>query len=308
MKDKPVVLIVDDAAPNIQTLAQCLKDDYRIKVATDGVRCLELVKSDPAPDLVLLDVDMPGMNGYEVITHMKQDEHMADVPVIFVTGMDNDEDEEKGLALGAVDYVVKPVRPAIVRARVKTHVLLKQQRDQLAKMAMCDQLTGLYNRHFLIESAKQKVSFSRRHQQPLSVMILDIDLFKQINDQYGHAMGDQVLTAVGGAIQERCRKEDLLGRPASRESVSESGDAIAARYGGEEFLVLLSPCDLAAAQQKAEQLREAVETLQPSGINVSTSIGVAQLQPEETFEALVSRADSALYRAKEAGRNRVEAA
>lgn len=303
MQEKPVVLIVDDAPQNIQTLAQCLKDDYRLKIATDGARCLQLAQADPIPDLVLLDVNMPGMSGYEVLEQFTGSPTLSTIPVIFVTAMDDDADEEKGLKLGAVDYVIKPVRPAIVRARVQTHVTLKQQKDQLKKMAMCDQLTGLYNRHFLISSARQKIAFCKRHRVPLSVMLLDIDHFKGINDQHGHAMGDEVLRAVGETIRERCREEDLLGRPAQEEELE--GGHVAARYGGEEFVVMMSPCDSASAEQKAEQLRATIEAAMPSGITTTVSIGVAELQEGESFEALLNRADEALYRAKEAGRNRV---
>ncbi len=306
MKEKPVVLIADDAAQNIQTLAQCLKDDYRIKVATGGERCLELAQTDPVPDLILLDVDMPDLDGYEVIKRLRESQALAAIPVMFVTAMDNDIDEEKGLELGAVDYLTKPIRPGIVKARVKTQILLKVQTDQLKQLAMCDQLTGLYNRHFLLESARQKVAFCKRHRQPLSVMILDIDYFKQINDDHGHAMGDQVLQAIGVAIQERCRKEDLLGRSSQPDNEAfDSSDNIAARYGGEEFVILMSPCHQEAAQRKAEQLRAAIELLQPNGIKTTVSVGVAQMAAEESFEALVSRADMALYEAKEQGRNQV---
>ena len=303
MQEKPVVLIVDDAPQNIQTLAQCLKDDYRLKIATDGARCLQLAQADPVPDLVLLDVNMPGMSGYEVLERFTGSPTLSTIPVIFVTAMDDDADEEKGLKLGAVDYVIKPVRPAIVRARVQTHVTLKQQKDQLKKMAMCDQLTGLYNRHFLISSARQKIAFCKRHRVPLSVMLLDINHFKGINDQHGHAKGDEVLQAVSETISECCREEDLLGRPAQEEELDAGHEA--ARYGGEEFVVMMSPCGLASAEQKAEQLRATIEAAMPSGITTTVSIGVAELKEDESFEALLNRADEALYRAKEAGRNRV---
>lgn len=301
MQEKPVVLIVDDSPQNIQILAQCLKDDYYIKVATAGPRCLELAQSDPMPDLVLLDVNMPGMNGYEVLERFTKSPVLSHIPVIFVTAMDDDADEELGLKLGAVDYVVKPVRPAIVRARVNTQITLKRQQDQLKRVAMCDQLTGLYNRHFLISSAKQKIAFCKRHEVPLSIMLLDIDYFKKINDEHGHAMGDAILKAVGVTIRDHCREEDLLGRPAVE--VEEAAGHVAARYGGEEFVVMMSPCDLSSAEHKAEQLRRTIEAAKPSGITTTVSIGVAEMQPKESFDALLNRADTALYRAKAAGRN-----
>ncbi len=313
MSNKPVVLIVDDAPENIQAMAQCLKEDYQLKVATDGKRCLELVKQDPIPDLILLDVIMPEMNGYDVIQALKSEANLADIPVIFVTGKTEASDEEKGLALGAVDYISKPFRPSIVKARVKTHVLLKRQRDQLANMAMCDQLTGLYNRYFLIEAAMHKVAYARRHQEALSVLIIDIDHFKEINDNHGHSRGDEVLRLVAESIQSACRKEDILGRTVSHQLSSEDkcvlseavDDGVVARYGGEEFVVLLSPCDEAEARDKAEKLRREAEELMPSGIAVTVSIGVAELGADENFESLIKRADDALYQAKDQGRNQV---
>jgi len=313
MPDKAVVLVVDDAPENIQTLAQALKSDYRIKVATDGRRCLELARQEPFPDVILLDVIMPDMNGYEVIRELKSKPDVADIPVIFVTGKNDAGDEEKGLALGAVDYIGKPFRPSIVQARVKTHVLLKQQRDQLAQLAMCDQLTGLYNRHFLIKAASQKVAYAKRHKEALSALIIDIDNFKRINDLHGHAKGDEVLTAIADCIQGAFRIEDVLGRTVSHQMGQSqdglldenTGPEVVARYGGEEFVVLMSPCDVNEAARKAEALRQSVSDLHPGQIDTTISIGVAELRPDENFERLINRADNALYEAKEQGRNRV---
>ncbi|PCJ29636.1 MAG: diguanylate cyclase response regulator [Moraxellaceae bacterium] len=290
MEDKPIVLVVDDSPPNIQVLANCLKDLYQVKVAIDGSRCLLLAQTTPPPDIILLDIVMPGLDGYEVCDRLKSDPDTRHIPVIFVTAKDHDEDEEKGLECGAVDYITKPIRPAIVVARVKTHITLKQQRDKLEELALKDQLTGLYNRHYLLEVAYRKVSRAIRHQSPLSVLMLDIDFFKKINDQYGHGVGDAVLREVSGALSGEVRLEDVI-----------------ARFGGEEFVIVFDSCGVNAAQIKAQKLVEAVARLKPAGIAVTISVGVAELRADgETFETLLSRADAALYRAKEAGRNCVK--
>ncbi|TQV87209.1 GGDEF domain-containing response regulator [Aliikangiella coralliicola] len=289
MSEKAVILIVDDSATNIQMTAALLKDKYRLKVATDGERCLELALSDPVPDLILLDVVMPKMDGYEVCRKLKESQLTRDIPVIFVTGRNEEEDEEYGLTLGAVDYVAKPIRPIILEARVDTHVTLKVQRDQLTNLAMRDQLTGAYNRHYLVEDANRKVSEAQRFQSPLSLLMLDIDHFKVINDQYGHQTGDRVLKSVAKVIQKQCRQEDSV-----------------ARFGGEEFVILMPHCDMDQAKEKAENIRQSLIKLRPFDIEVTVSIGVAELSSKsEKFEALLSRADSAVYQAKENGRNNV---
>lgn len=289
MNDKPIILIVDDVPANVQVLASCLKDNYHIKVAMDGPRCLELVAVKPAPDLILLDIEMPGMDGYEVCQKLKQDPATQNIPIIFVTANDQEEDEEKGLQLGAVDYITKPIRPSIVVARVNTHITLKLQHDKLTAMAMYDQLTGLYNRHYLFISANKKVARAKRHHEPVSLMMMDIDHFKDINDNYGHPVGDVVLQAVAKIISAQCREED-----------------IAARFGGEEFVILYDHCDLKDAQVKAENYRLLIEEAKPEQITVTSSFGVVQMKPEgEMVDDLIKRADLALYQAKENGRNQV---
>lgn len=289
MNTKAVILIVDDIPTNVQALALLLKEEYVIKVATGGGRALELAVQDPIPDLILLDVQMPDMNGYDVLKLLKEESTTAQIPIIFVTGKDAVEDEEYGLELGAVDYIAKPIRPSIVKARVKTHITLKQQHDQLIGMATHDQLTGLYNRHYLSDALSKKVAHVKRHGEALSVIIVDVDHFKNVNDTFGHLMGDLILKAMAKVMQEGARKED-----------------IAARFGGEEFIVILDNCTASDALVKAENLRSQIEALQPEGITVTASFGVAQLQQDtQRYEDLLKNADTALYIAKEEGRNRV---
>lgn len=289
MNTKAVILIVDDVPTNVQALAHLLKEEYVVKVATSGARALELAGQDPIPDLILLDVQMPEMNGYDVLKLLKENSVTAQIPIIFVTGKDTVEDEEYGLELGAMDYITKPIRPSIVRARVKTHIILKQQHDQLLGMATHDQLTGLYNRHYLSEALSQKVSEAKRHSKKLSVIIIDIDHFKKVNDTFGHLTGDMVLKAVSNIIDESARKED-----------------VAARFGGEEFILVLDNCTAQDGLAKAESLRSNIEALNPENINVTASFGVAKLEDDtQRYEDLLKNADTALYIAKEEGRNRV---
>lgn len=289
MSEKPIILIVDDVPSNIKVLANCLKNDYQIKVATGGHDCLRLAISDPIPDLILLDIEMPDLGGYEVCQKLQSQPHTRDTPIIFVTARDEDRNEELGLKLGAVDYITKPVRPSIVLARVNTHITLKKQRDMLKAIALKDQLTGLYNRYYLLEAAEQRMANAVRHGDPLSILLLDVDHFKRINDGHGHLVGDIVLQRLAMRLADICRKED-----------------IAARYGGEEFVVLLGHCDSTAAALKAEIVRKKIEALKPEGILTTISIGVAQLGlGDETVERLLDRADKALYEAKNLGRNQV---
>lgn len=289
MENKPVILIVDDLATNVQALALLLKDEYTVKVATSGERALELAYQEPLPDLILLDVEMPDMSGYDVCRHLKIMEESMDIPVIFVTAKDSEIDEEYGLELGAVDYIVKPFRPAIVKARVKTHIMLKKHHDHLALIALKDHLTGIYNRHFMVDDGKSRFSRALRHNQDMSVIVVDIDFFKAINDTFGHLAGDIVLKEVAQLLETYKRKEDLV-----------------ARFGGEEFVLVMDQCSAENARIKAEELRKKIEETSIDGMKVTASFGVAQKSDTtESFEQILKHADEALYRAKESGRNKI---
>ena len=290
MKEKkPVIMIVDDVATNVQALASILKDDYTLKVATNGQTALKLSVQEPIPDLILLDVQMPGMSGFDVCKILKSKDNTKDIPVIFVTGNVSDGSEELGLKLGAVDYITKPIREAIVKVRVKTHIDLKLMRDNLFSLAMNDALTSVYNRHFLFNEAERILSKSRRSGESISVVMLDIDHFKSINDQHGHQVGDEVLKAIANELKVSIRNEDVV-----------------ARYGGEEFVVILTDCDLILAKEKAEYLREAIEKLNPNGLKVTSSFGISVLDRKYIdFDEMLKDADDALYEAKHSGRNRV---
>jgi PleD family two-component response regulator len=183
-----MVLIVDDEIANIEIINAVLEDDYDVCFALSGQEALDLAKA-AQPDLILLDVLMPGMDGFAVCAALKQDRLLADVPVIFTTGLGDSEDEMRGLSLGAIDYVTKPVQPPILRARVANHVELKRLRDRLAQMAVTDALTGLSNRRHLERTMEIETARLARQCEWLSVVMLDIDFFKQFNDAYGIRRG-----------------------------------------------------------------------------------------------------------------------
>ena len=297
-KEKRSVLIVDDQPDNIHALGKLIKDEYRIMAATSGARALEIAESDNPPDLILLDVMMPEMDGYEVCRRLKQNEQTNSIPVIFVTAMDSAEDEEKGFNLGAVDYISKPFKPTIVRARIKNQMNLKIKTDMLEKLSMQDGLTEIPNRRFFQENLAREWSRCMRNGLPLSLLIMDIDNFKPYNDNYGHGAGDECLRKVANVIK------DTLSRPTDQ----------AARYGGEEFVVLLPETHAAGALHVAEELRAAVQGLgithehSPTAPVVTISVGTSTHSAESPMknkEQLLQLADEALYQAKEAGRNRI---
>lgn len=293
--ERPRILVVDDQPTNIQTLYQVLKGDYDVAMATDGSQAIALCQRRP-PDLVLLDVVMPGIDGFEVCRRLKADPATRDVPVIFVTARDSTEDETLGLEVGAVDFIAKPVNPPVVRARVRTHIALKRQADLLRSMAFNDGLTGVANRRWFDERLQVEWLRCRRNKLPMALVLLDLDHFKAYNDRYGHQAGDDCLRAVATAMKSR------LGRPAD----------LLARYGGEEFVCLLPETPIDGACAKADDLGRAVLELalphadSPTSAVVTISRGVACASPavEGTASELLQRADEQLYAAKRAGRNR----
>ena len=291
----PRILLVDDSPSNIRTLIQFLREDYKILVATSGPVALELALRE-RPDLILLDVVMPEMDGYQVCARLKEDPRTRQVPVIFVTGQDEEGEELKGFDLGAVDYITKPFSLSIVRARVKTQLELKRCRDELEQQSMTDGLTGVPNRRHLQKFLDLLWSQAQRLGGPVSLILIDLDHFKAYNDHYGHLAGDDCLRQVAKALERSTqRKTDLI-----------------ARFGGEEFLFVLPGTDLEGAGRIAELLRASVEALaiphedSDAASRVTISLGVAAMIPtaEDRPDQLLDRADQALYESKRLGRNR----
>ncbi len=295
--DLPTVLIVDDVPTNVKILADALRAEYRIKVASNGPDGLRAAQSVPVPDLILLDVMMPEMDGYEVCRQLKQMPALWRIPVVFVTAKNSDYDEEFGFNLGAADYISKPYAMPVVRARVRNQIQLKKQADQLEALSHVDALTQIPNRRRFDETLEAEWKRAFRLQKPLSLLMIDIDHFKEYNDHYGHGAGDESLRLVASSLAG---------------GVSRPGDLVA-RYGGEEFVVLLPETGCEAATQVAEKLRERVAGLSirheysSAGAHLSVSIGASTLLPSESSspQVLLETADKMLYQSKQAGRNRV---
>ncbi|MGY6586776.1 MAG: diguanylate cyclase [Wenzhouxiangella sp.] len=295
------VLVVDDEPTNIHALGSLLADDYKVLVANSGVKALRILEDDQRalPDLILLDIQMPEMDGYEVCRRLKDYPRTSMIPIIFVTARDSVHDEEHGLSLGAVDYIIKPFSPAIVRARVATQMRLKRQIGLLEKYALLDGLTGIPNRRHFDDLLEREIKRSVRDRAPLSIIMIDIDHFKSFNDCYGHRAGDQCLQKVVQAL------DSPLARP---------GDQIC-RYGGEEFVAVLPGTHEKGARTVAETMRAAVEALSitheysSAAPVVTVSLGTATLDPmgnaDARGEKLLQQADEALYAAKKSGRNRI---
>lgn len=293
---RPRLLLVDDQPANIRLLHAIFAEDHDLFMATTGRDALR-VCSEQRPDLVLLDLRMPGMNGLDVCRAMKADPALHEIPVIFVTGFSDPSAETEGLDAGAVDFIAKPVNPAVVRARVRTHLTLRGQSRMLQRLAYLDGLTGVTNRRGFDEVLAREWRVALRNESPLGLIMMDVDHFKAYNDHYGHLKGDATLQWVAQTLAASLR------RPAD----------VLARYGGEEFACLLPHATAAQAVQTAEYLRERIQdggrehAASPVAPMITLSLGATAQVPglQSDPRALLAEADALLYRAKQGGRNRV---
>ena len=203
-KVRPKLLVVDDQRINILVLNELFREDCDVFMATSGEQALQVCRAQ-LPDLVLLDVQMDGIDGYEVCRRLKADAESRNIPVIFITAQGGEADEVRGLQLGAVDFIAKPINPVIVRARVQTHLTLKLQSDILRSMALLDGLTGVANRRKFDEQLLRDWRQSQREQTSLSLILVDVDHFKRYNDHYGHQAGDAALQAVARVLTSTLR-------------------------------------------------------------------------------------------------------
>jgi diguanylate cyclase (GGDEF)-like protein len=295
------VLIVDDHEDNVEVIRARLEaSGYQVESAADGEEALDRVRQRP-PDLILLDVMMPRIDGMEVARRIKADDSLPFIPIIMQTALDTVEHKVEGLGAGADDYVTKPINFAELEARVKSMLRIKVLQDELARandelrrMAVTDGLTGLHNRRNVEVLLHDMFEHSVRLHEPLACAMFDLDHFKSVNDTYGHQAGDAVLQQLAGILKASAREIDKVGR-----------------YGGEEFIILLPGTVLDAAVTFAERTRQQVEshtfTFEGGSLRRTLSCGVAAFpHPRISHrEALVKAADDALYVAKELGRNRV---
>ncbi len=294
---KAKLLVVDDQPIHLQVLYRALSADHQLFMATSGAQALKVIR-EQNPDLVLLDVVMPDMDGFEVLQHLKSNPESAAIPVIFVTAHGGDEIETQCLHAGAVDFIPKPVNPSVVRARVKTHLTLKFQSDFLRDMAFLDGLTGVSNRRQFDERLPVEWGRAQRNGSALTLIMLDVDSFKAYNDHYGHQAGDDCLRQIAAVLKAELR------RPAD----------LVARYGGEEFVCLLPDTGFDDGMVMGLRLLNAVKALAiPHRFSVAEpvvtiSLGVATREGSGQASRatyLLSLADSQLYQAKHSGRAQV---
>ena len=281
------LLIVDDDEAVCRVLAIMLTDlGYDVVTETDGRKALDILREGEF-DVILLDIVMPNVNGLEIIDQIR--EHLGVLPILVVTAYGSAELTVDAMRRGATDFITKPVDAPLLDLRIRGAFDLEQTR----RMANTDGLTGLYNHRYLHERLKQEIERAERYERPLSVVMADLDHFKTFNDTYGHPHGDKVLIAIASTLRQLSRASDIV-----------------ARYGGEEFTMILPETRAEEARALAERTRQCVAALDlanqgADAIAVTLSLGVASLQPGQTAETLIEAADTALYEAKRAGRNRV---
>jgi diguanylate cyclase (GGDEF)-like protein len=291
------ILIVDDTLKNIQVLGKILRNQgYHIFIAQNGMQAIESAKTN-IPDLILLDVMMPGISGFETCKQLKTINKVKDIPIIFITAQVEDNDVIKGFEVGAVDYITKPFNLAILLARTKTHLTLHQQTKQLYSLANLDGLTMIANRRRLNKCLLDEWQNSFLEQIPLSLLILDIDYFKNYNDNYGHLAGDDTLKSIAKVLNNICNHKNML----------------VARYGGEEFVIVLTNTNVDKAQEIANYICKAIFAIniehKYSEIEkvVTISVGGATIIPNENdnLTKFLSTVDKQLFEAKKNGRNQV---
>ncbi len=293
------ILVVDDIQDNISLLCFNLEDDHHeVITATNGYECLDKA-IEHSPDLILLDMMMPGISGIETLTRLQQDSTLKDIPVIMVSANDADDFIIEALDIGALDYVAKPFIYPVLAARMRTALRLREnQRElqelnkRLSKLASLDPLTEAYNRRHFLELGNTEFAKAQRFHRPLSVIMLDVDKFKAINDTYGHPTGDAALKQLTQLCQNAGRSSEIVGR-----------------FGGEEFVLCCPDTDQAGAMALAERLRASIEdsTLNFDGstLNYTASMGVTSIQVDDkSLNDMLRRADQLLYYSKENGRNR----
>ena len=292
---KPTILVVDDMTTTLLLLHDLLKDTYEVKIAKSGTKALEILESPNDIDLILLDIEMPDINGYDVCKRIKNNETIKNIPIIFITGRTSQEDEEYGLNLGAIDYITKPFNKAIVKLRIKNYLDLKIKNDMLEKLSMYDGLTNIKNRRYFDETFEKTFNEIKRDKKSLAVLMIDIDFFKPYNDNYGHGQGDETLRKVAKALEK---------------TIKRASDFVA-RYGGEEFVILLKDINKDGVEAVANNLLNAVRELKithefskiENYVTVSIGASFYNSSSDITKLELLLKADETLYSVKNSGRN-----
>ena len=295
------IVVADDSMVVRAVLRRQLEaDGHTVVEAVDGEDAITACR-EHRPDVVLLDVEMPVLDGHSTLERLKADPDLKDIPVVFLTGRVDTADVVTGLRLGAHDYLRKPFEANELMARVSAALRTKELQDELRarnaeldRVSRIDMLTNIYNRRHLDEHLRRAISGARRHGRTVGVLLVDIDHFKDVNDQYGHLAGDAVLKEVAARLQGAMRTEDALGR-----------------WGGEEFIAVLTDTPGEAIGVLAERMRQAIAStpfVLDDGTRIRVTVSIGHTAGTEDAEVLVHRSDDALYVAKEAGRNQVAAA
>ncbi len=290
---RPLILIVEDSSVNGKLCERLLnKNGFDTAVCSDGESAIEFVNSN-SPDLILLDIIMPGIDGYEFCRVIKNNPKIRHTPIIFLSSMNDEKSIIKGFESGAVDFVTKPFRHQELIARTKTHIELKQTKEKLLRMAITDELTGLVNRRYFMGRLLHEYERIRRYESVFTLLMIDLDHFKNVNDSFGHQAGDVILRTVSDTMKLSLRLSDIIGR-----------------IGGEEFAVILPETELGPGMIIGDRLRKRAEALEiphkECKIRMTISIGASQSSKDDlSIDEVLQRADLALYRAKENGRNRI---
>ena len=287
---KHTILVVDDSGTNIDILIGLLGQTYDLVVATNGFDALEIARQEDI-DLILLDIMMPKLDGYGVCKALKSEEKTQDIPVIFVTAKTDEESIEKAYDIGGVDYVTKPFKAKELQSRVKTQLKLQETLQELEFLASMDSMTGSYNRRKFFEIAKKMIASMDAH---CYAVMIDLDHFKLVNDNYGHHIGDEILKKAVASVCKNLREDEIIGR-----------------WGGEEFALLIRADSQQSAKERLEKMREDIENLflitdDHEKVAITASFGATGYLPRfNNIDKLLSQADDALYEAKKNGRNRV---
>lgn len=300
MENKPKykILIIEDGQLNQKILLDTLRDTYTVHAVERGAEALKTARKF-RPHLILLDIILPDINGFDLLRELKETNDLHHIPVIIITELNNDIDEEKGLRLGAVDYIRKPFNRMLVKARVNTHIQIVAQLLTIEKLSFFDALTGLPNRRKFDYHMEYEWHRAIRKQTRIGLMMMDLDHFKNYNDTFGHTQGDAMLKAVAKVLNV------TLGRSTDTPC----------RWGGEEFAVLIPETTAESLLLMAEKIRVGIEEIAVPNIHngeatkMTVSLGVVSTVPQkdEPLSAFIEKADRYLYRAKKAGRNRVQA-
>jgi two-component system, cell cycle response regulator len=287
------VLVVDDTPLNVKLLTLQLEyQDYIVNTAASGLEALAKIEADK-PDIVLLDVMMPGLDGFETCRRIRANPATAHIPVVMVTALQDVDDLVRGFEAGADDFLTIPVNSSALIARIRSQLRQKRYYESLLEQSLIDPLTGAFNCRYLEAQVPRLIARCRAAHKPIAVLMIDVDHFKRINDEHGHAAGNHVLKEIVNRITSALRPSDLV-----------------ARMGGEEFAVVMPETDLHAGHRIAERLCSRIAATLVADVAVTVSIGTAVIQPdteEEEPDAALRRADAALYEAKRAGRNRAMA-